>query len=285
MTYNFLKIYYTIWYFLLDRPVYIRYLVELLILVLLIKFVVFIAKRLLPGLAWILAALVKFLEYMIQLGISVAGKVIKNHSRLAAFEEKAITMGEAALTWLADISQKGKDSRKIRVFFSKAFLVWLLFYVLLILPVFHLEQRLDDYYLDVLYAVSNAWDSVEKFMIKDIDQYPYPFIKAEAEAVPETTEDSGEQKEVIHLYLSKEGKNGAYLRNTPELTDENKIRVVHDSDSFVYCGEKSYDGTRWWLKVEVNEGAEYGWISANIVKLKVKGKTVGKILEKDPDKL
>lgn len=277
MNSNLAKLYYTIWYFLLDRKILARHLLELIIVVLIL-----IAVR--PLLA-VVCRVVCFLVQNIIIAImkssqfllNIVGLRASSPNRVVHCEDRVITAGKKAYEKVETIKVKIKKREILHIGSKWIFVFGIIVYLFSILPVFQLEKYLNEYYVKPLYGVYNVWCKAEKKMTKGIEEYPYPFKVVKEE---ETDDKEEESEEGFSVYLVGEGKSGANLRNSPEKTKGNVICVVDSEDKFWYTGENSWDGKRLWLMVQVNDGEVSGWISARILSKEKNGKTMDKLLEK-----
>lgn len=150
---------------------------------------------------------------------------------------------------------------KIMINKRKVEVIFLVLFAAAILPEFQAVQSLNERYRTVFCIVQNKLDDFEHALTPKIDEYPELFKKKDKD------ENTGTDVQEIYLQLNEKGENGANIRVGPSLDDES-ITVINTDNSILYLGEKQYDGTRYWLKVQIDDGEIIGWLSGNLVEIK-----------------
>lgn len=75
-----------------------------------------------------------------------------------------------------------------------------------------------------------------------------------------------EEKEPVYIQLNERGKRGSNIRSETNLdNDDNIIGGVNAESEILYCGEWTYDGERYWIRVYIPDDDVEGWLSGNLI--------------------
>ena len=244
-------------------PIWIRYAIEIVLILLGFCLFLYIAKKIGCFLCFILqkilGGIISGIQYLLILPFKWSNDSVK--SSLAGVDEKLNLAGNR----LIEIMQRAQTwfkGKKIVISKRQRLIVFVVLFIATILPEFQAIQSLNDRYRTIFCIAQNQVTKFERALTPRIDEYPELFKEKDEE------EDTEIVVQEIYLQLNQKGENGANVRRGPSLDDESII-VVNSENTILYLGEKQYDGTRYWLKVKIDDTEINGWLSGNLVQTKL----------------
>lgn len=162
---------------------------------------------------------------------------------------------------LVEVMQKtGRKMKEKKIITNQVWKWGIIIFVLLetlaIMPQSKMVQSFNPQYKSLFLFVQNQLNNIEDILTPEIERYPELY---------ETKEESTEEVETVnYLELNEKGKTGANIRKDPSL-DADSVLVINADNTIQYLGERQFDGTRYWLKVQIDNGLAVGWLSENLV--------------------
>ena len=265
-------IYYGFWNIMLLLPGAIRLLIEVLV-------VIWFISILWPIDKYIFIILIKIgigLNHLILGGIRFIMPILSSE-RKYVWDEKIGKCGSRNDVWLQDKCLKIKESKRKDIIRMKATrLIVFCFYVVSILPFFHLEKYISERYIRCLYTINHFFVQTEAKLTTGIENYPPFWIREEVVETMEVEEEiqeveqEEEEKEPVYLKLN-EGTSYANVRESADIHGE-RVCVVSNADEILYQDIYEYDSERFWLKVILPSQSNLeGWISANVIEPEIVG--------------
>lgn len=259
-----MKFYYAIWRMILILPMPIKIFLEMLLL-LLAAAIIWLAFR---YILFLFSKVVSFLNHLFLGGIRyMLALFSRGNSNIYEWDERIGQRGQRIDEWL---KKKGKRIRKKKykeVLMNKwSFILLVIIYIAAILPCFHIDRFVSEYYLKDIYIINRIFDNWEKRLTQGMDEYPDLFkSQKEIEDNNEATEGMIVQTELTYLEL-KDDVAYANLRAEANI-DGDSLCVVSREDQIVYQGVYEYDTKRYWLKVSIiSQDNIEGWMSARVIR-------------------
>lgn len=252
----------------LEWPEAIRRLLELIILLI-------VVLLLWPLIKHIFIFVLKFFRVFNMLLVLAArfliGKLRGWSRNVYNWDEKVGKIGgdindfyESGIKWLQDCKRSKLLLRKSTI------LALIVLYFMAILPVFHLDNIFNEYYLETFYYFNQIFAYAEDTLLQKAEEYP-PLFKEKEEMTEEVAyieieseEPVEEEIPSIQLMLGKD----IYYANVRENAFRTApvICVVSKEDIFLYQNQYEFDGERYWLLVMVeSQDNKTGWISHKVI--------------------
>lgn len=237
----------------------IRFLIELVILVLIVFFI--------RKVTCIINKKYKTKLYLVKAWYWIVTEVVHLIGRGSDWE---VTIDHKMIDWAAEAINESEKKRKknslvLQVCFWIGIVIIYFSAVFVDLPV---SKYLSEYYLSGLEDVKVFFQRFEAILSEGYEQYPPLFVRIEQEKIEETMEEIVEQEEeeTIYIQLNERGKNGSNIRSETDLgNDGNVIGGVNKNSQVIYRNEWTYDGERYWIRVYVPDADIEGWLSGNLV--------------------
>lgn len=252
-------VYYMLWKILYGVPAWIRYAIEISVIIFVGCLFLHIVKRIGFLLCFILKKMLSEfilgMQSLLKLPFNYLNDGLKN--KAARIDNKLNILGNIVV----EVMEKGQawfKKTKITVSKRQQMIFFGILFIATILPEFKVIQSLNTPYRTVFCIAQNHITKFEHILTPKIDEYPELFKENNKKEETETA--VGE----IYLQLNDKGANGANVRKNPSLNAES-IMVVNSKNKIIYLGEKQYDGRRYWLKVKVDNMENTGWLSENLV--------------------
>ena len=249
--------YYMLWEIIYTVPIWVRYGIELAIILIGIYVLLHIFKRAGGCICFILKIGVRigiyFIQYILTLRFRHANENKKN--RLAGVDEGLNSWGRK-LTEKMENAQRWFKEKKIVINKKRLLVVYMVLLIATILPEFRIVQSLNEQYRTFFCMAQNQMEKFQQVLTPRINEYPELFKEEEGTEMA--------SQEMIYLQLNEKGRNGANVRTGPSLDDES-ILVINSENTILYLGEVEYDGTRYWLKVRIDDNETVGWLCKNLV--------------------
>ena len=253
------SLYYMLWKILNSLPIWIHYGIELAVLILGGCLALCVIRKMVRGGVYFLEKLLGYAIMSVKylLSFPFDWKNDKLRVKLIRADEQLNLVGGKLENITHETRQRMKEKKIITKNGWKWFIIiFALLEILAIMPQSRMVQSFDPQYRNLFSFVQNQLNAMEGILTPEIKKYPELF---------DTKEESTKKVEKAkYLELNEKGKSGANIRKGPSL-DEDSIIVINADNEILYLGEKQFDGTRYWLKVQIDNGAAIGWLSKNLV--------------------
>lgn len=253
-----ITLYYMCWKLMMALPFWIRRGIELVIFLAIFVLIMLLVKRLAIILCSILQKLVCGLISIIQICLEIWNGMLKEQyaKQIARIDESTSDIGIAVVGALEWCREKVCTMTIKRMWCLICFAV---LYIIAILPETPLVTNMNETYQTIFAGLRNQMVETEQWMTPNINQYPDVFLKKKV-----TEEYTSEQQEEIYLLLNADGTNGSFIRSEPDINGA-KLEIITSDNQIRYLNEAVYDGQRYWLKVEIDDGRICGWLSGKLV--------------------
>lgn len=257
--------YYMLWKMMYAMPVWVRNGIEIAIILYVLHLSLSIVRQMVRflcfGLEKLTGGIICGLQYLLILPFKWSGEKLKNN---LAWMDENLNLAGAKLTEAMQKAQTFLKEKKFmknkgRHLYVSAFII---LFIAALIPRLAIIKSLNERYRTSFCIVQNQLDNFEQVLAPRINEYPEIF-KEKSKDEEENTE---EEVQEIYLELNQKGENGANIRKGPSLDDE-IISVINSENKILYMNEKEDDGTRYWLKVQIDDKIT-GWLSGNLVQVK-----------------
>lgn len=251
--------YYMLWKILYSLPIWIRYGIELLVLLLCGCLALWAIKRIgYFGIFFfekLFGYVISGVKYLISFPFD--WKNDKLHIRLTRMDDQLNLVGSRLVEVMQKTGRKMKEKKIItNQVWKWGIIIFVLLETLAIMPQSKMVQSFNPQYKSLFLFVQNQLNNIEDILTPEIERYPELY---------ETKEESTEEVETVnYLELNEKGKTGANIRKDPSL-DADSVLVINADNTIQYLGERQFDGTKYWLKVQIDNGLAVGWLSENLV--------------------
>lgn len=239
------EIYYGAWksFYHLEWPV--RFLVELIVLLILFIAVFHILKKL-GNRFHLKTHLIAGIIFLVTETTYLIGR---NSAWVISIDERMKNWGNEVLY--------GTDRKKKfpwKCLFGAILLLVYLSAVFVDLPV---TENLQGNYLAGLMNIKNFFQKYECAASEGFEEYPPLFEWIE-------TEEQEMEKEQTYICLNERGSSGSNIRSTPSMNGE-ILCEVNSEVEILYQGEWDKDEERCWIKVYIPSDGIEGWLSGTLV--------------------
>lgn len=217
---------------------------------------------------FLFSKVVSFLNHLFLGGIRyMLALSSRGNTKIYEWDERIGQRGQRIDEWLKKKGKSIKKNKYKEVLMNKWSIILLaIIYIGAILPCFHVDKFVSEYYLKEIYIINRMFDNLEKRLTQGMDKYP-DLLKSqeEVEKNHEETEQMNVTVETIYLEL-KDDVAYANLRAEANM-DGDSLCVVSREDQIVYQGVYEYDTERYWLKVSITSQDNIeGWMSARVIR-------------------
>lgn len=253
--------YYMLWKIMYELPKWVRYGIEIIILLMAVVLLFWLANRIVVILSYVLERGIGGIISGIQVLLILPDRWLdaERKEHLVRMDEELGVIGRSMVRAIQQVRLWLLDRANLNPAVKRKWLMisFLILFVLALLPEIQIIKRMNESYQEPFCIVQAELMHIEELLTPRMDEYPELFATAEVE----------NEVEEIYLELNEKGKAGANIRIEPSL-EADSIGIINSANKILYLGEKYYDGTRYWLKVEIDDGVIVGWLSEILVQQK-----------------
>lgn len=231
-----------------------RFLIELLVSVLILKYVLRLIKNIVRKLRLDLVLIKSWVWFVTE----VVYLIGRNRNWAVEIDNRMIEWGEKAVN-----HTDGKKSAALK---KCMFVIVIIVYFSAVLVDLPFANGLEGYYLSGFTKIKLFCQKYEEMLSGDCEQYPPLFRKREPESDESAMalEDLQNEIEPVYIQLNDQGRDGSNIRKEPSMNGA-VVGGVNGTTEILYQQQFENDGERYWIKVYIPHDAVEGWLSGNLI--------------------